>query len=82
MTTQVCPGKRTERHDLQLFLLRKGYGCLNKLPADAAPFEIRRHFGVHHHETAVALLVCEERHPIVGTHFESLLRRVMAYMHG
>ena len=82
MTAQVRPGKRTERQDLQLFLRREGDGCLNQLAADAAPFESRRHFRVHHDETAVAPLVRQERHTLVGAHFESLLGGVVACVHG
>lgn len=82
MTTQVRPRKWTERQELQLFLLRKGDGCLNQLPADAAPFEIRRYFRVHHNETTVAPLVREERHTRLGPQFESLFRRIVPYMHG
>lgn len=65
-----------------MFLIREGHRCLNQLPANTAPSEIRRHLGVNHDETAVALLVREERHTVVGTHFESLLRRIVAHVHG
>ena len=82
MTPQIRPGKRAQWHHLQMFQSREGCRCLNELTTNPPPFETRRHFGMNHDETAVALIIRKERHHPFGVHLELVMRCVVRHVHG